>query len=171
MKFKNKILFTLLLALSLMIYSGPECDFSHEEIFAWVANELEITTNYPMPAILIVSQEELQRIFSKDNEQSLKRWAGRYGDEKANKIMDRYLKEILGLFDPKTNVIYVGNFLEPCKQQSIIAHELTHYFQAMEPRKIDPQSYYGDSNMIRFGNEMEASNIENTFKGTFCNTI
>ena len=166
MRYKHKILFTLLLALPLMIYSGPVLGFSHEEIFVWVANELEITGDYPLPEIAIVSKEELQRIFNKANEQSLKRWPEIYGEEKASQMLDRYLDVVIGIFDPKNNVIYVGNFLEPCEQQSIIAHELVHYFQTIEHGRIDHQSYGAAELMVR--NEMEASNIESIFKETFC---
>ena len=166
MRFEHKILFTLLLALPLMIYSGPVLGFSHEEIFVWVANELEITGDYPLPEIAIVSKEELQRIFNKANEQSLKRWPEIYGEEKASQMLDRYLDVVIGIFDPKTNVIYVGNFLEPCEQQSIIAHEFAHYFQTMKQGEIDLQSY--GASELKLRNEMEASNIESIFKETFC---
>jgi len=171
MRSKNKILniLILLLALPIIIYSGPAFGLSHEEIFNWVANELEITTDYPMPAILIVPQEALQRIFNKATEQSLERWAKIYGHEEAHNIRDRYLKEVLGLFDPKTKVIYVGDFMEPHKQQSIIAHEITHYFQTMERGTIDPQSYGAAETVTVY--EMEASHIENTFMETFGVTI
>ena len=159
----------VVLALPLMIYAGPAFGLSHEEIFNWVADELEITTEYPMPKIFIVPQEELQRIFSKATEQSLKQWTKIYGHEEAHKIRDRYLKEVLGLFDPKNKVIYVGDFMEPCKQQSIIAHEITHYFQNLERGEIDPQSYDAAATVTAY--EMEASHIENTFMKTFSVTL
>jgi hypothetical protein len=119
-----------------------------------------------MPEIAIVPRNELQKAFLEGNEKSLKRWAGTYGEEKGNEIMDQYLKEVIGLFNPKTHTIHVGGFLEPCKQESIVAHELAHYFQTAENGTVDLQSRGGGE--IRLRNEMEAGMIENEFKETFC---
>jgi Zn-dependent peptidase ImmA (M78 family) len=89
-----------------------------------------------------------------------------YGDETASEIMDTYLKEVIGLFNPKAKVIYVGSFMEPCRQESIIAHELTHYFQVMENGTPSIGSYQGDT--LRYSQEMKAGKIENQFRETFC---
>jgi hypothetical protein len=168
MKHPNKIFIGLILSLMLptFAYSGPARDISHEEIFTWIATELKVKKGYPMPEIRIVSRQELQRTFRNASEKSLKRWAGIYGREKANQMMIQYLEEIIGLFEPKTNLIYVGGFLKACKQDSIIAHELTHYIQVMEKGEIGPSDYRVDK--VRFFRELEASNVEDKFVKTFC---
>ncbi len=168
MKRPNKILTCsiLTLILSVIVHTGTALCLSPEEIFNWVANELEIKNDYPMPEIRIVPKEELQTVFRQGNEKSLKRWAGMYGDETANEIMDQYLKEVIGLFNPKAKVIYVGSFMEPCKRESIIAHEFTHFFQVMENGTPDLGS--GDADAVRLFQEMKASKVENEFKKTFC---
>jgi hypothetical protein len=149
-----------------MVQPGPALCLSPEEIYNWVANELEIKKDYPMPEIRIVQRKELQTEFRKGSEKSFKRWAGMYGDETASEIMDTYLKEVIGLFNPKAKVIYVGSFMEPCRQESIIAHELTHYFQVMENGTPSIGSYQGDT--LRYSQEMKAGKIGNQFRETFC---
>ena len=116
MKYGNRILMCLILsfALRLTFYPSQAQGISHEDIFDWVSNELEIENHYQMPKITIVPKEELQRVFLKYNEKSLKRWAGVYGEERASEIMDQYLKEVIGLFNPKNNIIHVFNICIIC---------------------------------------------------------
>ena len=168
MKYGNRILMCLILsmALRLIFYPSQAQGISHEDIFVWVANKLEIEKDYQIPKITIVPREELQRVFLKYNEKSLKRWAGVYGEERANEIMDQYLKEVVGLFNPKNSIIHVGGFLKSCKQESIVAHELAHYFQTEENGTVELQSYGAEE--IRLRNEMEAGMIENEFNEKFC---
>ncbi len=168
MKYPNRIFISLILTLMLpmLAYSSPERSITHEEIFHWVATELKSKKDYPMPEIRIVSREELQRTFRKASDKSLKRWAGIYGKNEANKIMSQYLEEIIGLFEAKTKLIYVGSFLEACKQESIIAHELTHYIQVVENGEASPSNYRADN--LRFFRELEASKVEKKFMKTFC---
>lgn len=166
--FKPLILFIFITSLTTWAVPGVVQATSHKEIFNWVAKQMETDKDYPMPQIKIVSKEELQRVFSKFSEKSVKRWAESLGEEEADRIMARYLNEVIGLFVPETKIIYVGNFLNPCKQSSIVAHEITHYFQCMKHGKIDPHSFNAD--LIYLGNELEASKIENLFLKTFCET-
>ena len=166
--YTNKILtgLSLSLILSIVTYTGPALSMSHEEIFHWVANEIAVKKHYPMPEIRIVPKKDLQRVFRKGSEQSLKRWAGMYGEEAASEMMDQYLNEVIGLFNPKDQIIYVGSFMEPCRQESIIAHEFTHYLQVMEKGTVDLQSNAADA--MRMSHELEAGDIENKFRKTFC---
>jgi hypothetical protein len=170
MKAANKKLICSILALilSISIPTGSALALSEEEIFRWVANRLEIKIAYEMPEVLLVSREELRRAFIKSNEKSLQRWVGMYGEETASQIMDQYLNEVIGLFDPKTQVIYVGSFLESCRQQSIVAHEFTHYFQVLEYGTPDLDT--DDADALRFSQEMQAGKVENEFISTFCLT-
>jgi hypothetical protein len=60
----------------------------------------------------------------------------------------------------------VGNFLDSCKQESIVGHELTHYFQFMQHGKIDTNMY--GANQIQVQNEIQAGKIESKYIQTFC---
>ena len=121
-----------------------------------------------MPAIQYVTKEKLSHVFKKNNERSFKRLASEYGEKKASELMDFYLSEVIGLFIPKTGDLYVGDFIEPCKKESIVAHELTHYFQYMKDGPIDPNSK--DAANKHLYNEMQAGNIEKKFMEKFCMT-
>jgi hypothetical protein len=165
-KFWNPITISLIITVIITLYAIPAQCSSHEEIFKWVAKQLEISKDYSMPEIKMVSKKELRKIFSKSSEKSLKRWAQDFGEEEADKMMNRYLKQVIGLYIPETKAIYVGRFLDECKRKSILAHELTHYFQDMTEGKIDPQSF--DADLMYLRNELEASRIEKKFLKTFC---
>lgn len=163
---KTLLCLSLSLLLTTVIYTAPALSMSHEEIFHWVAQELEIEKDYPMPQIIVVSKAELQRVFKKDTEQSYQRWVEEYGENKAKETMDLYLNEVLGLFNPKAKVIYVGSFMEQCKFNSIVAHEITHYFQVLEEGIIDTQS--AGFEYIHLFREMQAGKIMDNYMKAFC---
>ena len=158
------VIFTLVLPIT--AFAEPDVYLSHKEIFNWVTTQLKIDENYPMPKIQLISQEKLQSVFRKTNNESFKRWAGKYGEKKANELIEFYLKEVIGLFIPKTCSLFVGDFIEPCKRNSIIAHELTHYFQHVENGPVDSKIKGADQKY--FFNEMQAGNIEQKFMEMFC---
>ena len=160
---------TILILLPLFTLVSTAQSQSFDEIFDWVLAELEVESEYSLPDIRIVSREDLLDVFKNNSKKSFKRWAGLYGKEKATKIMDEYLREVIGLFDPKTHIIYVGSFLEPCKKASIVAHELTHYLQVMENGDVDPSTYNADE--IRLVRELEAAGIEKKYGKLFCEEI
>ena len=158
------LIFALILPVTMLI--PPALSVSHDEIFKWVFDELSITNNYSMPEILLVSKKELQIVFKDNTGQSYKRWSQMYGSEEAERILDFFLKEVIGLFNPDTKKIYVGSFLDGCKQEAIVAHELTHYFQFMQHGKIDPNM--GGADIIQMKNEFQAEKIESKYIQTFC---
>lgn len=164
----KRIIISLILAfvLPVTILATPALSVSHEEIFIWVVDELSIVKDYSMPKILLVSKKELQFVFKENTERSYQRWSQMYGNDEADRILDFYLQEVIGLFDPDTRKIYVGSFLDPCKLESIVAHELTHYLQFMQHGKIDSDMYGAEH--IRAKNEIQAEIIENKYIKTFC---
>lgn len=111
-------------------------------------------------------KEELQRVYRRYNEKTLKKWAGKYGEQRANEMMGYYLNEVIGLCIPKTCELYVGSFLKSCKRDATVAHELTHYFQIMEEGPIDPKSDRAQDKYLY--NEMQAALFENNFIEKFC---
>jgi len=145
----------------------PGYNIDYHDIFCWVAKKLEISENqYPFPEIRLVSKEKLQKTFEKLNEESFKRWADKYGKEMADEMIAFYLKETIGLFVPKTCVIYVWNGIEFCKFKSIIAHEMTHYIQHMQEGRVSPGSEQAE--MAHLFREMQAGKIEKDFLKEFC---
>ena len=137
-----------------------------EKIFHWVAEVLEVTDSHPLPKIEFLDKAELQSTFRQSNEKSKSKWEETYGEQKAKQIMQMYLKELMGLFDPKTKNVYVGNFIDPCRQQAVLAHELAHYFQVMTDRSYD--IYFAGSDNVHFLREMEAYGIEKRYRRLFC---
>lgn len=154
--------------LAVILTAAPTMGFTDKEIFTWVSSELNIENQYKMPAIQYVTKEKLGEVFKKNYERSFKRWASEYGEKKAAEFMDFYLSEVIGLFIPKTGNLYVGDFIEPCKKESIVAHELTHFFQHMKDGPVDPNSK--DAADKHLYNEMQAGNIEKKFMEKFCRT-
>lgn len=124
-------LLTILLFSTILI-SSPKASASEKyypEIFNWVKKEMKITENYSPPLINMVSQKELQEIFRENNQELFQSWKEEYGPIEAKKIIDNYLNEILGLFDPKTGNIYVGEFIDKCQRNAVTAHEIAHDLQ------------------------------------------
>ena len=154
--------------LSVILTAAPSMGFTDRDIFTWVSNELNIENQYKMPAIQYVTKENLSHVFKKNNERSFKRWASEYGEKKAAELMDFYLSEVIGLFIPKTGDLYVGDFIEPCKKESIVAHELTHFFQHVKDGPVNPNSK--DAANKHLYREMQAGNIEKKFMEKFCRT-
>ena len=151
-----------------MLTAAPTMGFTDIEIFTWVSSELNIENQYKMPAIQFVTKEKLSHVFKKNNERSFKRWANEYGEKKAAELMNLYLSEVIGLFIPKTGDLYVGDFIEPCKKESIVAHELTHFFQHVKDGPVNPNSK--DAANKHLYREMQAGNIEKKFVEKFCRT-
>ena len=139
---------------------------STEEIFLWVKSEYNCTKDHPVPEVQFVSKEELQNIYRRCNEKTFKKWAGKYGAQKANEMMDFYLNEVIGLCIPKTCEVYVGSFLTSCKRDATVAHELTHYFQIKEEGPIDPKAENAQDRYLY--NEMQAALFEENFVKEFC---
>ena len=168
MDHSKKILFSLVFFIFLIGLTGPEKarGFSDEELLNWVTDQLKVTEDFPIPVINIVPQKELQGVFKKNNKESFKRWAEEYGQADANKILDKYLKEVAGLFNPKTKIIHVKQFEDTCREGSIVAHELAHYLQIME--NDTNGSPFPDTDELRFFREMQAGHIETVFMESFC---
>jgi len=139
---------------------------TEEQIFEWVSIELKIEKQYDMPIIQYINKEKLVNIFKNEFKSSYDRLVKKYGKERADEAMVYYSKEVIAMFIPKTCNLYVGNFIEPCKRQSIVAHELTHYYQHMKDGTVDPNSK--DAANKHLYREMQAGNIERKYMEVFC---
>lgn len=160
----------IFVGLALFFFAGTEVAFaqgmSYETIFKWVYAELKVGKDYQMPDIHRVSRETLQGLFRQHNEKSYKQWVNEFGEDKAKETLNLYLREVIGLFNPKSKVIYVGGFMEPCKFDSIVAHEITHYFQIMEEGTVD--SGWEGFGEVKFFREMQAEALGEKYVKTFC---
>lgn len=150
----------------LLLAPSNGISMSENQIFEWVAKELKIKEQYKMPIIQYVSKTKLQEVFLETSKPSYNRWTREYGKKKAAELMDLYSNEVIGFFIPKTGDLYIGEFLESCKKESIVAHELVHFFQHMKDGPIDPKSgNVANKNLFR---EMQAGNIEKKYMEKFC---
>jgi len=137
-----------------------------EQIFVWVSRQMDIEYVYSMPEVHYVPKHKMQRLFQNFSKISFQRWQADYGESRARKIMGDYLNRVIGFYDPAANAIYVGDYLLPCQQQAVLAHELTHYFQHLIGGPIDLDSYDAeDRRMIR---EMEAYQMGIKFERLYC---
>jgi hypothetical protein len=164
--------FTLLLFVTMLTtmngYTKPVQGMPLEKIFHWVSEQLNVDPNYPFPQILVIDREELEVVWRKKNRQSYQSWVEHYGENKARETMDQLMDELLGLFDPKTNIIYVGNFMESCKTDAILAHEITHYLQHMQDGPGDTESE--DFDLLYIYRELQADQIEKKFFACYCSS-
>lgn len=157
----------VLLAMPFLLcwYDSGYC-LTPQEIFLWVSQEMNIENADSLPSIRFVDKKELCAIFEKCNRNAYLRWESQYGELQARKIMKVYLKGVVGMFMPQTETVYVGSFLAPCRQEAILAHELTHYFQHLFEGPLDPDG--GEADALHLIREMKAYRIEKRFTALFC---
>ncbi len=164
----RKHLNMLVLLSGLVIFFSPgmgRCQ-SNEEIFLWTIRQMHLDSRESEPPIRWVQRDELKSVFVRNNSKAYLRWEDEYGADGAQQLLRTYLDEIVGLFDATSGVVYVGDFLGPCRRQAILAHEFTHFLQQ---RTRGPISGSGDEAGIQyFAREMEAYRIEELFTQTFC---
>lgn len=106
-----------------------------------------------MPQIRFVGKKNLCAVFAKNNQRSYLRWKARYGERQAQKILDVYLRELMGLYDPSTNIVYVSKEIGACRRQSIIAHELAHFFQYQTGKIKKPSDPTAFAQRLQMENE------------------
>jgi hypothetical protein len=163
--------YVLYLLLALILFPagiGLGNDLDCDAVFSWTIRQMNIVDCYELtlPAIHVVSKENLRNMFVAGSVKAFKRWQSRYGMDRAQQIMKKHLTDIVGMFNPQTREIYVGQFLSPCRQQAVLAHELVHFFQHQNVLAAAIETYDPDAvNMIR---EMEAYQIQRRFMEQNC---
>ncbi len=143
-------------------------DLGGEAVLSWTAKQMNIVDHYELrlPAIHVVSKETLRHIFIAGSLDAFQRWQSTYGKDRARQFLKKYLNDIVGMFDPQAQEIYVGQFLSPCRQQAVLAHELAHFFQHQNVMAAAIEAYDPDAvNMIR---ELEAYQIQRRFMAQNC---
>ena len=157
----------VLTILPLVLLSTNAYCISPEQIYTWVARQMNIEHVDRMPEVTYVDKAELQQIFRDFSSKSYAQMASDHGKDYAEEVMGLYLDNIVGLFHPETKAIFVGEFLDPCRRQAVLAHELMHYLQDKVEGRINNNEYRADEKrMVR---EMQAGKLERKFEETFCN--
>lgn len=159
-------IFSLILLACFMANPALGDDQSDKAIALWVADQTNLSQPFDMPIRHYVNKATLGLAFEVGNKKSYFRWLEEYGEDKAVEILEEYLDNIVGLFNETTEIIYVANFIEPCSQQAIFAHEMTHYFQHLTDGIIPAESYGADMKHLK--REMEAYGIEEKYRKAFC---
>jgi len=139
---------------------------SPEAIFRWVIQELKIEQPFEMPAVRFVERKALAGILVQSNINAYRLWLSKDEPTQAEHMRKHYLDTIVGVFDPKTKIVYIGDFLPDCRRQAVMAHEFVHYFQHMT-NGFNANKIY-DQSALRSVMEFQAYRIENRFTKQFC---
>lgn len=126
---RRRCLLTMLILPLVLLYPGPTPTEDSAAIFHWVAHQIKIDNPGRMPRVRYVSRQKLRTVFEKNNHRSYLRWRARYGELQAQKMLTQYLRNIMGMYNPDTDTIYVAQEIYACKKRSILAHEMAHFFQ------------------------------------------
>ncbi len=168
----NRILIVVTLSLMTLfpvpLLAGQNENLSQGDIFQWVAHELGILEIYPVPEIKLVSKKILQKVLQDEAGKNLEGLIGIYGGADPESAKRHYLNNILGLFLPGTEMIYVREDLGPCRMGSIMAHEFTHYYQVRLYGRTDSLRPH-EQEEIHIFREAEAREIEKIFLQKICN--
>jgi hypothetical protein len=108
--------------------------WDQEEVFFWVAKQLGISPGEERPRIIELPERELREHFLMSTEKSLKllreSLIGMGWDRiEASNYVENLAKDVAGFLIRNDCNIYIKDSLEPCYKVSIVAHEITHFFQ------------------------------------------
>ena len=109
-------------------------EWDQEEIFFWVAKKLQITPGEERPRIIELPETELRELFLTSTEKSLKLLRESlinmgWDRTEASNYVDNLANDVAGFLIKNDRNIYIKDSLEPCYKASIVAHEITHFFQ------------------------------------------
>ncbi len=109
-------------------------EWDPEEVFIWVAEKLGISPEEEMPQIIELPEKELREHFLMSTEKSLRllreSLIGMGWDRvEASDYVNNLANDVAGFLIKNDCSIYVKASLEPCYKASIVAHEITHFFQ------------------------------------------
>ena len=155
-----------LVLLILLLCHSTGHSMTPEEIFEWVASELQIEIDYEMPVVIFIDKETLADKFIQNNQKTIRVWINRYGQAQAEKILQTYCNDIRGIFDQRSQSVYIGNFLKGCRAQAVLAHEFVHYFQNIT-HEFENEAQSMQEIMYLF-RELQACSIEDRFVELFC---
>jgi len=154
------IAFLIFLGIPCSIQAGGQ-EWDPEEIFSWVARQLGVLPGEERPRIVELPEQEFREQFLKSTEKSLKRLResliGMGWDRvEASNYLENLTKDVAGFLTKKDLQIYIKGSLEPCYKASIVAHEITHFFQVK-------YNLLGEE--VR---EFQAEHIERKYREEYC---
>jgi len=155
-----------LLAAVFLCFPHPVFALPPEKVYAWVAQQMEVPLEQTLPEVRYVAKGGLAAAFRDSSRSSYLRWKAKYGAVRAEEIMKAYTAAVIGLFDTNTGVIFVGDFLENCRKQAILAHEFAHFFQLTTLGPVDRSR--PDFDLLQLIREMDAKRIEQGFDNRYC---
>jgi len=124
-------------AVAFLIFLGipfPIQAWDQEEIFFWVAGQLGVSPGEERPRVVELPEQEFREHFLKSTEKSLKllreSLIGSGWDRiEASNYVENLANDVAGFLIKADCNIYIKSSLEPCYKESIVAHEITHFFQ------------------------------------------
>jgi hypothetical protein len=127
------VVFLIFLGIPYSIQAWDQ-EWDPEEAFVWVAQKLGISPSEEMPRIIELSEKDLKEHFLMNTEKSLKRLRESLIDMgwdrvEASNYVDNLANDVVGFLTKNDRIIYIKSSLEPCYKASILAHEITHFFQ------------------------------------------
>lgn len=156
-------IFVSLFAAILLVLPTVATAASSEQIYSWVAKEMGIPDSHVLPQVHYVSKQGLGEALRKSSQASFKRWELEYGTERAESFMNTYVTGIVGLYDVHANTVYVGDFLQGCRREAILAHEFAHAMQ------LATEGPVGDDGpavaLVQMFREKQAQAIERRYAG------
>ena len=143
-----------------------EPDMPYAAIYRWVAAEMGVEPIWPMPVIHEVDHSTLETCFKTVNHRVYPLLSAKYGVSQAQAILARYMNELAGLYAPRTKTIYIGRFLNPCRRQAVLAHEICHFFQFQSENRASGHAV--SSQMEQLTRELAAQRIEKHYMDRHC---
>ena len=154
------VVFLIFLGIPFSIQAGDQ-EWDPEEVFVWVAERLGISPEEEMPRIIELSEKDLREHFLMSTEKSLTRLResliGMGWDRvEASNYVENLANEVVGFLTKNDRIIYIKSSLEPCYKASILAHEITHFFQMK-------YNLMGEE-----GRELQAEYVERKYREEHC---
>jgi len=154
------VVFLILLGIPCTIQAWDQ-EWDPEEAFVWVAQKLGISPSEEMPRIIELSEKDLKEHFLMNTEKSLKRLRESLIDMgwdrgEAGNYVDNLANDVVGFLTKNDRIIYIKSSLEPCYKASILAHEITHFFQIQ-------YNLMGEE-----GRELQAEYMERKYREEHC---
>jgi len=131
---RTKVLLPLLLFFLCLWFPFLGESFEREDILEWVAAKLKISPGEDRPEVVELEEKDLKEQFLLTAADQLKSFreallkAG-WNTQESDQYINRLVDDLAGFFAKKTGTIYLNKSLESCYKDSILAHELTHFFQ------------------------------------------
>ncbi len=144
----KRFLITILLGLMLIVPSITFAKTSDGNVLRWVEEQMETDQIYPTPKIYRLPAHELKVLYC--------------GLTPECTDLSTFPVEVMAFYNPKTETVFITDYEDECKEETVLAHELTHYVQD----KI--YGLVGGTEMGRAVMEMQAYAMMDLYASKFC---